>query len=99
MRLSRRLIGYFVVALSFLGFGSVAYADSPSYHYARHVVTDQGSFGLASARFKAEQAYAVSMDSVKAVLAGGLVSDGNGYLQARADRTIGQGVGNQVAIS
>ena len=95
----RRSILYFCSALA-LAFSGMGFAsESPSLSYAMHVVADQGSYGAEAAKFKAEQAYAVSLDSVQAVLAGGLVSDSNGYLQARADKTEGQGVGNQVAIS
>lgn len=95
----RRSLLYFcsAIALCFSGMGFAS--ESPSFRYAMHVVADQGSYGAEAAKFKAEQAYAVSLDSVQAVLADGLVSDGNGYLQARADKTEGQGVGNQVAIS
>lgn len=99
MRSLRRSILYFASALAFC-FSSIGFAsEMPSYHYAYHALLDQGSYGVASVKFKVEQAYAVSLSSVQAVMAGGLVSDGNGYLQARADQTVGQGVGNQVAIA
>lgn len=99
MHMLRRSLMYFASALA-LCFSSMGFAtESPSLRYAYSVVADQGCYGVATAKFKAEQAYAVSLDSVQAVLAGGLVSDGNGYLQARADQTIGQGVGNQVALA
>lgn len=101
MRMYRTLIGYAFAALAFLGYSGFGYAADP-YHVAstlRHAVADAGHYGAESAKFKAEQAYAVSMDSVKAVALGGLIGDGNGYLQARADATIGQGVGNQVELS
>ena len=95
----RRSLLYFASAIAIAFSGRGFASESPLLRYTMHVVAEQGSYGAEAAKFKAEQAYAVSLDSVQAVLAGGLVSDGNGYLQARADRTIGQGVGNQVAIS
>jgi len=99
MRSIRRSILYFcsALALAFSGMGFASEHQVPS-HYIRTMVAEVGSYGAEAAKFKAEQAYAVSLDSVEAVLAGGLVSDGNGYLQARADKTEGQGVGNQVAF-
>ena len=83
-----------------LGFSGMSYAsESPAVHYARQAVVDVGAYGHDRAKFEVEQAYAVSVDSVLAVSKGGLVPDGNGYLQARADATVGQGVGNQVHLT
>lgn len=82
-----------------LGFSGMSYASEPAVQYVRHIAIDSGAYGYAKAKFDVEQAYAVSVDSVLAVSKGGLVPDGNGYLQARADATVGQGVGNQVHLT
>ena len=100
MRMYRTMIGYAFAALAFLGYSGFGYASEPSHVVTalRYAVADVGHYGSESAKFKAEQAHAVSMDSVKAVALGGLIGDGKGYLQARADATVGQGVGNQVSL-
>lgn len=99
MRLYRTFLSYAFAAIACLGYSGLSFAyDVPSYGYMAFI-EPVGRHGGDAAKFKAELSYAVSLDSVKAVSKGGLVSDGNGYLQARADATVGQGVGNQVSLS
>lgn len=99
MRLYRTFLSYAFAAIACLGYSGLSFAyDAPSYGYTAFI-EPVGRHGGDVAKFKAEQAHAVAMDSVLAVYTGNLVSDGNGYLQARADATVGQGVGNQVSLS
>lgn len=101
MRIYRSLMGYAFAALAFIGYSGFGWAAEP-YQVVdalRYAVADVGSYGAVSAKCKAELAHAVSMDSVAAADRTGLLSDGHGFLQARADATVGQGVGNQVSLS
>lgn len=101
MRLYRSLIGYAFAAIACLGYSGFGYA-AEAYQVVdalRFTIADIGSYGAESAKCKAELAHAVSMDSVRDAERTGLLSDGHGFLQARADATVGQGVGNQVSLS
>lgn len=99
MRIFRYILGYAFAALACLGFGSLAIASDDLPRHVAHAVATAGSYGEASAKAHVELTYMVSLDSVSAVSTGNLVADGNGFLQARADATVGQGVGNQVELS
>lgn len=99
MRLFRSFLSYAFAALACIGYSGLSFAyDAPSYGYSAFI-EPVGRHGADAAKFEAEQAHAVAMDSVLAVYTGSLVSDGNGFLQARADATVGQAVGNQVDLS
>lgn len=98
MRISR-LIGVCIAALGFCFSGFGFATEMRSFDYALHVLVDSGSYGAVSAKFEAELKHAVAMDSVLAAERTGLLTDGHGFLQARADATVGQGVGNQVSLS
>lgn len=100
MRIFRTFVGYAFAALACLGYSGLSFATG--YGERPHIVTALSyvsDHGAESAKFKAEMAHAVAMDSVLAVERTGLLSDGHGFLQARADATVGQGVGNQVSLS
>ena len=101
MRIYRSLIGYAFAAIACLGYSGWGFA-AESYQVVntlRYAVADVGSYGALSAKCTAELAHAVSMDSVAAADRTGLLSDGHGFLQARADATVGQGVGSQVELT
>ena len=98
MRISR-LIGVCIAALGFCFTGFGFAAEMRSIDYAYHLLVASGDYGAVSAKFKAELTHAVAMDSVLAVERTGLLTDGHGFLQARADATVGQGIGNQVSLS
>lgn len=101
MRKFRSFIGYAFAALACLGYTGFGFA-AESHQVVdalRFAVADVGHYGAESAKCSVEMAHAVAMDSVMAVERTGLLSDGHGFLQARADATVGQGVGNQVSLS
>ena len=101
MRTYHTLIGYTFAALAFLGYSGFGYTSALSHVVTalRYAVADVGHYGSESAKFKAEMAHAVAMDSVLDAERTGLLTDGHGFLQARADATVGQGVGNQVSLA
>lgn len=99
MRIYRSFIGAFCAALACLGFSGLASAHDLRPDIITYAVATVGHYGEASAKAHAELTYMVSVDSVSHGVGEGLVPDGNGFLQARADATVGQGVGNQVALS
>ncbi|MNF24250.1 hypothetical protein D3C85_379810 [compost metagenome] len=101
MRIYRSLIGYAFTALAFIGYSGFGWAAEP-YQVVdalRYAIADVGHYGAESAKCTAELAHAVSMDSVAEADRTGLLTDGHGFLQARADATVGQGVGSQVALT
>jgi hypothetical protein len=99
MRIFRTFVGYAFAALACLGYSGLSFGyDLPSYTY-HAFIEPVGRHGAEAAKFKAEMTHAVAMDSVLAAERTGLLTDGHGFLQARADATVGQGVGNQVSLS
>jgi hypothetical protein len=101
MRMYRTFIRYAFAAIACLGYSGWGYAAEPVEVVTalRYAIADVGHYGGASAKCKAEQAYMVSMDAVLHADRTGLLSDSHGFVQMRADATIGQGVGSQVALT
>ena len=82
MRIYRSLIGYAFAALAcfgYTGFATAADAHFTAAQTLRFAVADVGYHGAESAKFKAEQAYMVAMDSVARTSTGGLTAESNGY--------------------
>jgi len=89
----RYLLAAFVMCFASLSFATVL----PAHHFITVAALSQGGYSEAMTHFQARQALAMSGQSSHSASTSALLSDGHGFLQARADATIGQGVGNQVS--
>ncbi|ATW57856.1 hypothetical protein CNR33_00010 [Pseudomonas phage tabernarius] len=92
--LHRFVLGMCCVALSLLGFSTVASAhDFGVVHQFRHAVASVGEYGAQGAQLKAELAYMQSVGSSESKCGALMTSESNGFRLAALTRSgVGEGV-------